>query len=108
MFIILWPVGIPLLYACLLLVSREAFRTGRSTSLSHAITFLAADCTPFGLKLRTARGSIRRCLLPAESFGSIPDVPDEDGTVGLMWEIIDLSRKLVLSKRCPQQSPHVM
>jgi len=41
--LVLWPVGIPLLYAVLLWASRDALRTGTPTSLSRATTFLSAD-----------------------------------------------------------------
>ena len=39
----LWPVGIPLLYASLLWMSRDALRTGVPTSLSRATAFLSGD-----------------------------------------------------------------
>jgi hypothetical protein len=42
---ILWPVGVPLLYAILLWATRDALRTGTSTHLSRATAFLWADWT---------------------------------------------------------------
>jgi hypothetical protein len=43
--VLVWPIGVPLLYALLILVSREAQRTGRPTTLSRATAFLSADST---------------------------------------------------------------
>ena len=42
-FIIIWPVAVPLVYAMLLWVSRDAIREGVPTSLSGATLFLYAD-----------------------------------------------------------------
>jgi hypothetical protein len=44
-FVVLWPVGVPLLYALLLFGSREALRTGSSTPLSRATSFLSGEYT---------------------------------------------------------------
>ena len=41
--VLLWPVGIPVLYSLLLFAIRRAFRTGRATQLSRATTFLSGD-----------------------------------------------------------------
>ena len=41
--LVLWPVGIPLLYAVLLWASRDALRKGVPTSLSRATAFLSGD-----------------------------------------------------------------
>jgi hypothetical protein len=41
--IIIWPVGIPVMYAWLLWSCRKAFRTGHPTRLSRAVAFLADD-----------------------------------------------------------------
>eukprot|EP00966_Prymnesium_polylepis_P092594 2143546-Prymnesium_polylepis.2 len=43
--IAVWPVGLPLLYAALLLVSRKALVSGVPTPLSQATAFLSGDCT---------------------------------------------------------------
>ncbi|KAL1498455.1 hypothetical protein AB1Y20_013780 [Prymnesium parvum] len=39
-FILVWPVGLPLLYSCLLLLCRSALQERKPTKLSHAIRFL--------------------------------------------------------------------
>jgi hypothetical protein len=44
----LWPIGIPVLYGALLFMSRNAIRSGRSTALSRATTFLWGDYKPYG------------------------------------------------------------
>jgi hypothetical protein len=41
--IVLWPVGVPLMYTMLLWASRKAHRTGAQTSLGRATAFLADD-----------------------------------------------------------------
>ena len=41
--LVLWPVGMPLLYAVLLWASRDALRTGIATPLSRATAFLWGD-----------------------------------------------------------------
>eukprot|EP00966_Prymnesium_polylepis_P301127 6958037-Prymnesium_polylepis.1 len=41
--IMVWPVGTSVLYSLLLFASREAILTGRRTSLSNAVAFLADD-----------------------------------------------------------------
>ena len=44
--LIIWPVGVPVLYALLLWVSRDALLTGVSTPLSRATAFLSGDYSP--------------------------------------------------------------
>ena len=51
--LVLWPVGIPLLYIALLWASRTALRTGNPTSLSRATAFLSED---YDYSLLTALG----------------------------------------------------
>ena len=41
--IVIWPVGVPMLYGLLLWASRNALRTGKSTHLSRATAFLSDD-----------------------------------------------------------------
>ena len=41
--IVVWPVGVPLMYAILLWVSRDALWQNRSTGLSRATDFLSSD-----------------------------------------------------------------
>ena len=65
-----WPIGIPLLYTVLLVASRHALLTDNPTALSMATDFLSGDCTPS--RIEPKAGSIRRCLLPAESLVRSP------------------------------------
>eukprot|EP00966_Prymnesium_polylepis_P263695 6091521-Prymnesium_polylepis.1 len=44
--IIIWPVGVPLMYTCLLALCQEAVRTGNRTPLSRATRFLWEDYSP--------------------------------------------------------------
>ena len=43
--VLVWPVGVPLLYAVLLWMSRDALGTGEPTALSRATAFLSGDYT---------------------------------------------------------------
>jgi hypothetical protein len=43
---VVWPIGVPFMYALLLWLSRDAVRTGKPTSLSKATAFLWADYDP--------------------------------------------------------------
>ena len=42
--IVVWPLGVPLMYGALLLAARDALVTGTPTPLSRAIAFLSEDC----------------------------------------------------------------
>eukprot|EP00966_Prymnesium_polylepis_P262595 6065680-Prymnesium_polylepis.2 len=42
-FLIIWPLGTPVLYIMLLMASREALQAGTRTALSRATDFLSAD-----------------------------------------------------------------
>ena len=46
--LLVWPIGVPLLYALLLWASRDALFHGRPTTLSRATAFLSGDCTIAG------------------------------------------------------------
>ena len=46
--ILVWPVGIPVLYALLLWASRDALITGNATPLSRAVAFLSDDYDAMG------------------------------------------------------------
>jgi hypothetical protein len=41
--LLIWPVGIPVLYSVLILGTRDALRKGHSTKLSRATNFLVGD-----------------------------------------------------------------
>ncbi|KAL1496398.1 hypothetical protein AB1Y20_016353 [Prymnesium parvum] len=45
--VLVWPIGVPLLYAVLLWHSRRAINSGVPTTLSRATRFLSADYKPF-------------------------------------------------------------
>ena len=45
LFLFVWPVGVPVLYAVLLYACRDAIRNRAMTGLSQATSFLWADCT---------------------------------------------------------------
>ncbi|KAL1525655.1 hypothetical protein AB1Y20_020505 [Prymnesium parvum] len=45
--VLVWPIGVPLLYAVLLWHSRRAIKSGVPTTLSRATRFLSADYKPF-------------------------------------------------------------
>jgi hypothetical protein len=47
--LVLWPVGIPVLYAALLWLSREAISIGAPTALSRATSFLSDDYQRFAV-----------------------------------------------------------
>eukprot|EP00966_Prymnesium_polylepis_P167601 3874359-Prymnesium_polylepis.3 len=59
--LVVWPVGIPVLYAMLLWASREALRTGIPTSLSRATAFLSEDFN-YNPGCHSAGGSHSRCV----------------------------------------------
>jgi hypothetical protein len=42
-FVVMWPLGVPLLYGVLLWASRDALRSGKPTTLSRATAFLSGD-----------------------------------------------------------------
>ena len=44
---LVWPVGVPLMYAVLLWASRDALFTSTPTPLSRAIAFLSDDCKSY-------------------------------------------------------------
>ena len=53
-FLVIWPLGTPVLYILLLMASREALRAGKRTALSRATNFLSDDCAPSGIEPKTA------------------------------------------------------
>ena len=57
--IMAYPVGLILLFGCLLLCARKDIISGRQTALSDAIAFLHRDCAWQGSKCRSIRFPMR-------------------------------------------------
>jgi hypothetical protein len=91
MFLAVWPVGIPLLYAALLWASREAIISGVPTPLSRATSFLTSDCISAGIRT-TAILHVRRRLTGARIHVRIDRVG-----AAYWWEPLEMCRKLALT-----------
>jgi hypothetical protein len=80
--LIVWPVGVPLLYAVLLWMSRDALTNGRPTPLSRATAFLSDDYKlkafwwePVEMcKKLTLTGKNRLLLVPANNLPRSPQL----------------------------------
>ena len=58
-FVFIWPIGVPVLYALLLWASRKALLTQTATPLSRATAFLSADCDSCDSSSRPQRPTAR-------------------------------------------------
>lgn len=52
--LLMWPVGVPVMYGLLLFATRDALRSGTSTPLSRSTAFLWAECSLARIESKTA------------------------------------------------------
>ena len=88
---IIWPIGCPLVYAVLIWSSREAIRTGISTSLSGAIAFLTDDCTLAALEPSPSDAAVVESsdLLPRASQTSLAPAGGSCSSCAASWRSRD-------------------